>query len=171
MSNFKLLSENMIEQNLNKTILLGAGIIAVSIIFSAMLIKMDSVNFNITTQAVGIKPSATTTAPTTVATTVATTTAETTTTEKSLKADCDPCFDYFEFIDCVDGVLRIKNGGSPITVSEVRGGIHQMEDKNPSYMPNAIITIKGIEKTGNQEIEIEYWMNNEQHLDVATIIN
>ena len=162
----------MIEQNLNKTILLGAGIIAVSIIFSAMLIKMDSVNFNITTQAVGIKPSATTTAPTTVATTVATTTEETTTTEQSLKAVCKaPCFQYFEYIDCVDGVLRIKNGGSPITISEVRGGIHEMKNDNPSYMPLAIITITGVPTTGTQEVEINYWLNNELYLDAATIIN
>jgi len=165
----------LIEQNLNKTILLSAGIIAVSIIFSAMLIKMDKISFNITSQAVGVKPSVTTTAATTVATTVATTTAETTTTEKSLKAVCKaPCFEYFEYIDCIDGVLRIKNGGSPITVSEVRGGIHQMKNDNPSYMPLATITITGVPTTGTQEIEINYFnlgLNNELYLDTATIIN
>jgi hypothetical protein len=161
---------------MQKTILLSAVIISASILISALLIKIDTIKFNITSQVVMIKPIFTqTTVATTVATTSSTTinaSTSTTTTVIAGAATCkSPCFDYFQFIDCIDGTLRIKNGQVPITVSEVRGGVHQIKNDNPSYMPGATITITGIPRTGAQEVEINYWDNGNLRLDTATIVN
>lgn len=169
-----IISGNLEEQNIHKTILMAAGIIAASVIFSALIVKMDFGSINVTSHVAAIVPKVTTTttaAATTVATTAATTTTETTTTKSSHAVCKAPCFDYFEFVSCEDGTLILKNGASAITVSSVSGGTHVIKNNNPSYMPRATITIDDVPTTGNQEININYWMDNIMKLDVATIIN
>lgn len=161
----------MQEIGLQKTILMAAGIIAASVILSALIVKTGPIDFNVTARAVATPTAdvAETTVESTVETTVATTVA---TTVKSSNAVCKaPCFGYFQFVDCKDGVLRIKNGGSPIVVSSVSGGIHYIRNDNPSYMPGVLITITDVPTTGNQEIEINYFDDGIIKLDVATIIN
>lgn len=163
----------MQEIGLQKTVLVSSLIIAASVILSALIVKMGPIDFNVTARAAAA-PNIATTAAATVATTAATSVETTvaTTTIKSSNAVCKaPCFDYFQFVDCVDGVLRIKNGGSAITVSAVSGGTHYIRNDNPSYMPGGMITITDVPTTGNQDIEINYFDNGIMKLDAATIIN
>jgi len=150
---------------------MGAGIIAASVIFSALIVKVDFSSFNITARATAVTPT-TTVAATTVATTQPTTTTVAATTTKSSNAVCKaPCFEYFEFVSCEDGTLILKNGALPVTISEVYGGIHLVKSNNPSYMPRATITITDISTEGNVDVEINYWADNIMKLDAATIIN
>jgi len=166
--------KNVQEIGIQKTILMAAGIIAASVILSALIVKMGPIDFNVTARAVATPTEDTTadiTAESTAETTVETTVPETTTTKSSNAVCKAPCFGYFEFVDCVDGVLRVKNGGSAITVSSVSGGTHYIRNDNPSYMPSGLITITDVPTDGSQTVEINYWVDNVLKLDVATIIN